>query len=70
MEEARQVINPVFFEKDEEKRIAAAKYAAKWVVEKGLVIPLYQAVQLHVMKSDIKYDPWPQGWVLPYYMSR
>jgi peptide/nickel transport system substrate-binding protein len=70
MEEARQVISPVFFEKDEEKRIAAAKYAAKWVVEKGLVIPLYQAAQLHVMKADIKYEPWPQGWVLPYYMSR
>jgi len=70
MDEATQMLNPVFLEKDEEKRIAAAKQAAKYVVEKGLVIPLYQLAQLHVMKSDIKYDPWPQGWVLPYYMTR
>jgi hypothetical protein len=70
MDEATQVLNPVFLEKDEEKRIAAAKQAARYVVEKGLVIPLYQLAQLHVMKSDIKYDPWPQGWVLPYYMTR
>ncbi|MEM0349607.1 MAG: ABC transporter substrate-binding protein [Candidatus Caldarchaeum sp.] len=69
MNQATEVLNPVFLEKDEERRIAAARQAARWVVEKGLVIPLYQLAQLHIMKKEVNYDPWPQGWVLPYYMS-
>ncbi|MEM0384295.1 MAG: ABC transporter substrate-binding protein [Candidatus Caldarchaeum sp.] len=69
MAQATEVLNPVFLEKDEEKRIAASRQAARWVVEKGLVIPLYQLAQLHVMKREINYDPWPQGWVLPQYMT-
>ncbi|MCS6784848.1 MAG: ABC transporter substrate-binding protein, partial [Candidatus Caldarchaeum sp.] len=69
MAQATEVLNPVFLERDEEKRIAASRQASRWVVEKGLVIPLYQLAQLHVMKKEVKYDPWPQSWVLPYYMS-
>jgi peptide/nickel transport system substrate-binding protein len=69
MGELTQVLNPVFLEKNEEARIAAARQGARYVVEKGLVIPLYQLAQLHIMKKEVQYDPWPQGWVLPYYMT-
>jgi peptide/nickel transport system substrate-binding protein len=69
MDEATQIITPLFTEKNEEKRIESAKVAARWVVEKGLVIPLYQLAQPLIMRREINYEPWPQGYVLPYYMS-
>jgi len=69
MQQATDVIAPVFTEKDEGVRIAKAKEAAKWVVEHGLVIPLYQLATPYLMKKEITYEPWPQGFVRPYYMK-
>lgn len=68
LDEATNVIAPVFTEKDEQKRIEAAKEAAKWVVQHGVMIPLYQTAQPLLMKEDLEYQPWSQGWILPYYM--
>ena len=63
------LIDPVFEEKDEVKRVAAAKRAAKYAVEKGYVIPLFQVVQPVVMKKDLNYQPFPTGILVPQEMS-
>ncbi|HAM55462.1 MAG TPA: peptide ABC transporter substrate-binding protein, partial [Candidatus Rokubacteria bacterium] len=62
-------VDPIFMETDERKRIAAAKEAARYVVERGYIIPLYQVVMPIIMKKDLMYDPYPQGLVLPQDMS-
>lgn len=68
-EELTETLNPVFTETDEEARIEAAKEGAKYVVEHGLMIPLYQVVSPIVMKTGLEYEPYPQGWILPYEMD-
>ena len=62
-------VDPIFMETDERKRIAAAKEAARYVVERGYIIPLYQVVMPVIMKKDLVYEPYPQGFVLPQAMS-
>jgi peptide/nickel transport system substrate-binding protein len=63
------LIDPVFQEKDEPKRIGAARRAAKYAVEKGYIMPLYQVVQPVVMKKDLTYQPFPTGVLVPQEMS-
>jgi peptide/nickel transport system substrate-binding protein len=63
------LIDPVFQEKDEAKRIAAAKRAARHAMEKGYIIPLYQVVQPVVMKKELAYQPFPTGMLVPQEMS-
>ena len=63
------LIDPIFDERDEPKRIAAAKKAARYVVEKGYVVPLFQVVQPVVMKKDLNYQPFPTGVLIPQEMS-
>ncbi|MCL4489602.1 MAG: ABC transporter substrate-binding protein [Chloroflexi bacterium] len=58
-------LGPIFSEKDETKRIAAAQSAATYIVEHGFVIPLYQVVSPIVMKDNLQYEPYPQGWIIP-----
>ena len=53
------LIDPIFDERDEPKRIAAAKKAARYVVEKGYVVPLFQVVQPVVMKKDLELPAVP-----------
>jgi peptide/nickel transport system substrate-binding protein len=63
------LIDPVFDEKDESKRIAAAKRAARYAMEKGYIIPLFQVVQPVVMKKELAYQPFPTGVLVPQEMS-
>ncbi len=63
------LIDPVFEEKDEPRRIVAAKKAAKYAVEKGYIMPLYQVVQPVVMKKELAYQPFPTGILVPQEMS-
>ena len=63
------IIDPVFEEKDEAKRIVAARKAARYAVEKGYVIPLYQVVQPIVMKKELTYSGFPTGVLIPQEMS-
>ena len=63
------LIDPVFDEKDEAKRIVAAKKAARHVIEHGYVIPLYQVVQPVVMKKELEYQAFPTGVLVPQEMS-
>ncbi|MFQ5593309.1 MAG: ABC transporter substrate-binding protein [Anaerolineae bacterium] len=67
-EALNQQLTPIFTEKDEEKRIGAAREGAKYVVEHGFIIPLYQAFSPIVMKEGLQYEPYPQGWLVPYEM--
>jgi peptide/nickel transport system substrate-binding protein len=64
-EDMQALIDPVFEEKDEAKRIAAAKKAARYAVDKGYVIPLFQVVQPVVMKKELAYQPFPTGVLVP-----
>lgn len=68
-DELSQVIGPVFGNPDETARLEAAKKAAIYVTEHGLMIPLYQVISPVIMKSNLQYEPYPQGWILPYEMS-
>jgi len=63
------MIDPVFDERDEARRIAAAKRAARYTVEKGYIVPLYQVVQPIVMKKELSYQPFPTGVLVPQEMS-
>jgi len=68
-EEMPALIDPVFDEKDEAKRIAAAKKAARHVIEHGYVVPLFQVVQPIVMKKELNYQPFPTGVLVPQEMT-
>nr|BAL57578.1 peptide/nickel transport system substrate-binding protein [uncultured Chloroflexota bacterium] len=68
-DELTEKLAPIFSERDEAKRIAAAKEGAIYVVEHGLMIPLYQVVSPIVMKKNLQYEPYPQGWLVPYDMK-
>ena len=68
-EDVVPMIDPIFDERDEAKRIVAAKKAARYVVEKGYIIPLFQVVQPVVMKKDLAYQPFPTGVLVPQEMS-
>jgi len=63
------LIDPIFEEKDEAKRIAAAKRAARYAMEKGYIMPLYQVVQPVVMKKELTCAPFPTGVLVPQEMS-
>lgn len=63
------LIDPVFEEKDEARRIAAAKRAARHAIEKGYIVPLFQVVQPVVMKKELNYQPFPTGVLVPQEMS-
>jgi peptide/nickel transport system substrate-binding protein len=63
------LIDPIFEEKDEAKRIAAAKRAARYAMEKGYIMPLYQVVQPVVMKKELTCTPFPTGVLVPQEMS-
>jgi len=62
-------VDPIFTETIEPRRIAAAKEAARYVVERGYIMPLYQVVQPVIMKKDLNFEPYSQGLVLPQDMS-
>jgi len=63
------IIDPIFDERDETRRVAAARRAARYAVEKGYIAPLYQVVQPVVMKKELVYQPFPTGVLIPQEMS-
>jgi peptide/nickel transport system substrate-binding protein len=68
-DDMQMLIDPVFEERDEARRIAAAKKAARSAVERGYLIPLYQVVQPVVMKKELNFQPFPTGILPPQEMA-
>jgi peptide/nickel transport system substrate-binding protein len=64
------LINPLWAEKDEEKRIAGWKKVDEYVHEKGYVIPLVQYFQPIVFKSSLKVTPNGTGALQPTLVSK
>jgi peptide/nickel transport system substrate-binding protein len=64
------LINPLWAEKDESKRIAGWKKVDEYVHEKGYVIPLVQYFQPIVFKSSLKVTPNGTGALQPTLVSK
>ena len=64
------LINPLWGEKDEAKRIAGWKAVDKYIAENALVLPLLQYVQPIVHKADLKVVPCVSGALQPQRFSR
>jgi peptide/nickel transport system substrate-binding protein len=64
------LINPLWAEKDEAKRIAGWKKVDEYVHEKGYVIPLVQYFQPIVFKSSLKVTPNGTGALQPTLVSK
>lgn len=69
MSQTAQQLAPIVTDTTTSARAQAGTQAAEWCVNNGLIIPLYQQAQPLVMKNKLSYNPWPQGWVRPYYMT-
>ena len=59
----------IWVETDDAKRRQLEKEAVVYVVEQGMVIPLFQPASPIIMKKELQYDPFPQGWTIPQAMS-
>jgi peptide/nickel transport system substrate-binding protein len=64
-QEVFDLIAPLWGEKDEEKRIAGYRKAAKFIAEEGAVIPLLQYVQPIIARPGISLVPQASGMLLP-----
>ncbi|MBL7176787.1 MAG: peptide ABC transporter substrate-binding protein [Desulfobacteraceae bacterium] len=63
------LLGPLAAEGDYEKRIELYKNAESYIINHGMVIPLYQRKQPIVFKKNIKLKPYANNWILPYYMD-
>jgi len=63
------LIGPLLSEGDEKKRIELYKTAEWYIVNHGMVIPLYQRKMPLVFKKNLKFTPYANNWLLPYYME-
>jgi peptide/nickel transport system substrate-binding protein len=64
------LINPLWGEKDEKKRIAGWKAVDKYIADNALVLPLLQYVQPIVHKANLKVVPHISGALQPQRFSR
>jgi peptide/nickel transport system substrate-binding protein len=62
-------INPLFEELDYDKRIEDYRKFDVWAVEQGYSFPLLQGITTAVYSKKIKYKPFKNGLLLPYYWS-
>ncbi len=63
------LLGPLAAEGDYEKRIALYKVAESYIISHGMVIPLYQRKQPIVYDKGLKFAPYANNWILPYYME-
>ena len=68
-EEVDALIGPLLGEGDYEKRMQLYKNAESYIVNHGMVIPLYQRKMPIVYKKNLKFTPYSNNWILPYYME-
>ncbi|MDK3017273.1 ABC transporter substrate-binding protein [Pseudodonghicola flavimaris] len=64
------MINPLWGEKDEAKRIDGWKKVDRYIAENALVLPLLQYEQPIVFASGVKVTPHASGALLPALMTR
>jgi len=63
------LIGPLLSEGNYEKRIKLYKTAESYIINHGMVIPLYQRKMPIVYKKTPKFKPYANNWILPYYME-
>ena len=56
-------------EGDTKKRIEEYKTAEWFIISHSMVIPLYQRKQPIVYNKNLKFKPYANNWILPYYME-
>jgi peptide/nickel transport system substrate-binding protein len=59
-------LEPLYGEIDETKRIAGYRVFDRWAVEQGYAVPLLQSIVTVVHAKRLAYEPWLNGWMLPY----
>jgi len=64
------MIDPLWGEKDEDKRIAGWKAVDKFIADNALVLPLLQYVQPIIAAPGVIVTPHKSGALLPYLMKR
>ena len=69
-EDVINMINPLWGEADEAKRIAGFKAVDRHIAENALVIPLFQYIQPILHSSGVKVTPHASGALLPHLMTR
>jgi len=69
-QELIDMINPLWGEKDEAKRIEGWKAVSKYIAEEALVIPLLQYVQPILSAKGVVVTPHASGALLPHLMKR
>jgi peptide/nickel transport system substrate-binding protein len=58
-------IAPLLVETDQEKRYAGYREFDIYSVEKGFIIPLYQAIKTVAYQSRLGFTAYENGWILP-----
>ncbi len=69
-QELIDMINPLWGEKDEAKRIEGWKAVSRYIAEEALVIPLLQYVQPILSAKGVVVTPHASGALLPHLMKR
>jgi peptide/nickel transport system substrate-binding protein len=67
--QVKALLGPLASEGDYERRIQLYKNAESYIVNHGMVIPLYQRKMPIVYKKNVKFRPYANNWILPYYMD-
>jgi peptide/nickel transport system substrate-binding protein len=62
-------LDPLLNEVDDEKRYAGYRAFDAWAVEQGYACPLLQSTASVVHSKRVRYVPFGNGWMLPYYWS-
>ena len=63
-------LRDLFTMADYDKRIQQYKELNVHVSEESKAIPLVQSAMSVAHKDDVMFEPFPQGWVMPYFMDR
>ena len=58
-------VGPLLVETDREKRYAGYRDLNTYAVEKGYIIPLFQAVKTVAYRSRLGFTRYENGWILP-----
>jgi peptide/nickel transport system substrate-binding protein len=64
-----QKLDPLLVEVDSEKRLAGYRAFDAWAVEQGYACPLLQSVATVAHSKQLRYVPFANGWMLPYFWS-